>query len=150
MIIMELLLMFIAVIGVAIIFNVPKTEVVYCGFVGLISWIFYLIVISFGGSFITATIVGVIFGTYSSKELTYIRKMPLTTYVLAAILPLAPGYYIYSAMYSSVMDEVQTMHYLLDAFKIAGSIGIGMSIGLVVPSIVRKLKGMDYNGQING
>lgn len=147
---LELFLMFLCVAGFGIIFNVPKSEIICCGLAGFVSWLFYLLTFSFSDSVILATVVGAICGTYFSKELTYIRKMPLTVYVLPSILPLAPGYYIYNAMYSSVIDENLTLHFLLEAFKIAGSIGIGMSIGLIIPSIARKMKGIDNNGQING
>lgn len=148
--ILELFLMFLCISGFAIIFSVPKSEIVFCGICGFISWLFYLLTFSFNDSVIVATIIGAILGTYCSKELTYIRKMPVTVYVLPSILPLAPGYYIYNAMYSSATDQELTLYYLIEAFKIAGSIGIGMSIGLVIPSIASKLKGMSKNGQING
>lgn len=140
---LELFLMFLCVSGFAVIFSVPKSEIAFCGFSGFISWFFYLLTFSINGSVIVATIVGAILGTYFSKELTIIRKMPITVYVLPSILPLAPGYYIYNAMYSSATNEELTLYYLIEAFKIAGSIGIGMSIGLTIPSIARKMKGSD-------
>ncbi|MFV0502561.1 MAG: threonine/serine exporter family protein [Lachnospirales bacterium] len=134
--ILELFLVTLSVVGFGFVFEVPTKEIKFGAFVGLVTWLVYLLFVE-NLKAESATLMGAMVGTYLARELTYCRKMPLTVFVLPGMLPLAPGYVLYKAMESTFLGSGEVGLYAMKAIKYAGAIGIGMGIALSLPSFIR-------------
>ena len=73
--------------------------------------------------------------TLYSEWMARIRRCPVTSYLIVALLPLVPGGGIYYAMrYSLSGDNQQFLATLLTVFGIAGTLALG---ALLASSVVR-------------
>ncbi len=133
--ILSFVAIFFATIGFSVVFNVPSSELFFCGVVGLLCYTIYIFVTRTYEAEIFGCILGTFIATCLSRTFTFYRKMPLTVYIIPAIIPLAPGGAIYNSMYHIINEDLVTsLSYGLYAVKIAGSIGIGISICLSLPT----------------
>ncbi len=135
MVITQCMFIYLATVGFSVIFNVKKSELGWCGVVGVVCYFIYkLVLIYFHTEFM-----GAIFGTFTavliSRRLAYIRKIPAAIYIIPSIIPLAPGGAIYLTMYNIIYGNyLNVLKYAVVTFQIAGGIVIGMSIALSIPN----------------
>jgi len=136
--ILQIILCIVAVIGFAIIFNVPLKELIFCGFAGAAGWTaFTLITTLTTGTAIIATFAAAMTVTIFARILSTLRKMPSTLYIIPGIIPLVPGSLLYATMFYVVGGyHGQALVQGVEALAIAGVIALGL---LVVLSLPRKL-----------
>ena len=124
----------VACMGYAIVCNAPRREIPYCGLTALICWLTYQLVLRHGGSPFVSTLAATLMATSFARCLSYHRMLPTIVYHIPGILPLVPGAPVYrcitSAMEGLVLDTTAN---ILTALKLAGAIGIGSVIILVLP-----------------
>jgi len=134
------LLAAIPAIGFGMLFNVPKNSLLFCGFGGIITYSTQKILIYSNLPIELATFIA----SLSVAILTeiYIRKnfMPRSVYTVAAIIPLIPANYAFTAMISLVdMNshgvELNLIFSFLDNSMKALSILGAISFGLALPSL---------------
>lgn len=138
----------VACMGYAIVCNAPRKEIPYCGMAAFICWLTYQLVTRNGGTPFVATLLATCTATSFARILSCQRRLPTIVYHLPGILPLVPGAAVYhcitSAMEGGAFD---TTINILTAFKLAGAIGIGSVIVLVLPTkwfnIIHKLQRKD-------
>ncbi len=130
------LIAMVACMGYAIVCNAPRKEVPYCGMAAFICWLTYQLVTRNGGTAFMGTLLATCAATSFSRILSFQRRLPTIVYHLPGILPLVPGAAVYrcitSAMEGGAFDT--TTLNILTAFKLAGAIGIGSVIILVLPN----------------
>lgn len=135
--IVQLILSFFATAGIAIIFNVPRRNLVYCGFVGVVGWMIYFILTEQGmdivyASFFSAFIIAIVSHLYARRF-----KMPMIIFIVGGIIPLVPGGMAYNAMRNVVEDDyIQGLQYGLKAFLITGAIVIGLVFAEVLIQLI--------------
>lgn len=134
-IVVECIFIFLATIGFSILFNVKPTELIYCGFTGLVCFIIYEIFLVF----LNAEFLGVVLGSFLAvifaRRLAYLRKKPAAMYAIPAIIPLAPGGAVYLTMYNIIYGNyVNAIKNAAITMTIAGGLVIGMSIALSLPT----------------
>ena len=136
--IIQIILCTIAVIGFAIIFNVPRRELIFCGLAGAAGWTAFTLIITFtAGTAIISTFVAAMTVTIFARILSTLRKMPSTLYIIPGIIPLVPGSLLYATMFYVVNGyHGQAMVQGVEALAIAGVIALGL---LVIFSLPRKL-----------
>lgn len=133
-IIVQCLLIFLATIGFSILFNIKKDELLYCGGVGVICFLFYDILLLNNFSTFIGAIVGTFIAVTISRRLAFVRKTPAAIYIIPAIIPIVPGAAIYLTMYNIISrDNYYTIYYAFEAMKITSGIVIGMSVALSLP-----------------
>ncbi len=137
----QCIFIFLATIGFSVLFNVKEEELIYCGITGLICFSIYKIF----HSYLNIEFYGIILGTFVAvlvaRRFAYLRKMPAAVYIIPAIIPLAPGGYIYLTIYNIIFGNyLEVLGHLFTVIKISGGIVIGMSIALSVPN-----KWFNYN-----
>ena len=129
------LIAMVACMGYAIVCNAPRKEIPYCGMAAFICWLTYQLVTRNGGTAFMGTLLATCAATSVSRVLSFQRRLPTIVYHLPGILPLVPGAAVYrcitSAMEGSAFDTTLN---ILTAFKLAGAIGIGSVIILVLPN----------------
>jgi len=135
--IIQLILSFFATAGIAIIFNVPRKTLIYCGFVGVVGWMIYFILTEHGmdivnASFFSSFIIAIVSHLYARRF-----KMPMIIFIVGGIIPLVPGGMAYNAMRNVVEDDyVQGLQYGLKAFLITGAIVIGLVFAEVLIQLI--------------
>ncbi|WP_428023691.1 threonine/serine exporter family protein [Arcobacter sp.] len=127
-------------VGFAMLFNVPKSALIYCAFGGAIVYTLREVFIDLNltielATFLASMIIGLIALYWSRKNL-----VPRPIYTVASIIPLIPGTYAFSAMISLVdMNSHGVSTELIAAFIENGlkSISIlgAISFGLAIPSL---------------
>ena len=129
------LIAMVACMGYAIVCNAPRKEIPYCGMAAFICWLVYQLVTRHNGTAFVATLLATCAATSFARILSNQRKLPTIVYHLPGILPLVPGAAVYHCITSAMEGgAVNTTINILTAFKLAGAIGIGSVIVLVMPA----------------
>jgi len=132
-ILFESLMSFFACIGISILFNAPKKELLYCGISGAIGWFVYALL----NLYITptmATLVAAVLVTAYSRFASYHRQAPSTLYHIPGIMPLVPGTMVYKTMTAALAGRIlETYTNILLGLKLAGAIGAGSILILALP-----------------
>lgn len=124
---------FLASIGFCLIYNAPRKELIYCGLTGGVSWFVYDLVHNDIGN-VMATLVATIIITIIARFLSYHRQAPSTLYHIPGIMPLVPGTMVYQTMIAALEDRILDAYTrLFEMFQIAGAIGIGSILILILP-----------------
>ncbi len=133
----DMLLAAIPALGFAMVFNVPKKALPYCALLGAIGHGSRMLMLHFGasvewGTLVASILVGVI-GIYWSRWLLAHPKV----FTVAAVIPMFPGIYAYTAMiavvklshqgYSEALMENLVTNFLKASF-IVGALSIGLSL----------------------
>ncbi|MGN0335356.1 MAG: threonine/serine exporter family protein [Lachnospiraceae bacterium] len=126
--ILHLISSFLSVVGFAVILDVPKKYLPYCGAAGVVGWMIYLICeqrleIS-GGVFLSAFVISVL-----SQIFARLLKCPVTVFLIPGIYPLVPGAGIYRTVYYMIMGESGlASYYLVETILTAGMIALGVFV----------------------
>ncbi|MGE7948839.1 threonine/serine exporter family protein [Lysinibacillus sp. NPDC093688] len=135
--IIQLILSFFATAGIGVIFNVPRKNLIYCGFVGVVGWMIYFILTEHGmnivyASFFSSFVIAIVAHLYARRF-----KMPMIIFIIGGIIPLVPGGMAYNAMRNVVEDDyIQGLQYGFKAFLITGAIVIGLVFAEVLIQLV--------------
>ncbi len=121
----QLISVFIGVVGFALILEVQKKYLVYCGIAGTVGWAVYLL----GQQFLPAG--SVFFSSFCIALLSQIfarkLKCPITVFLIPGIYPSVPGAGIYRTVYYLIMGESSlAAHYLMQTLTTAGMIALGI------------------------
>jgi uncharacterized membrane protein YjjB (DUF3815 family) len=135
----QLITSFVASAGFGILFNVPKGTLVKCGFVGMIGWLVYVLLVDHSLSEIAASLGASFVVTVTSQLLARIYKTPIIVFSVAGIIPLVPGGLAYDAMRNVVENQYgQAVQLAAKAFMISGAIAIGLVFSEVVHHMLRR------------
>jgi uncharacterized membrane protein YjjB (DUF3815 family) len=135
----QLITSFVASAGFGILFNVPKGTLVKCGFVGMLGWLVYVLLVDHSLSAIAASLGASFVVTVTSQLLARVYKTPIIVFSVAGIIPLVPGGLAYDAMRNVVENQYgQAVQLAAKAFMISGAIAIGLVFSEVVYHIVRR------------
>lgn len=131
----ELVYAFLATITFAVVFNTPKKELLYCGIVGAVGWLFYSISLENGGSSSLNNFIGTFFVAYLSKILARVRKNPISVFLTTGIITLVPGANIYNMVLNIIMTNNDLANfYALEVINIACAIALGIIVALALPN----------------
>ena len=133
-----------ASVGYAIVCNAPRKEIPYCGLTAFLCWLVYQLVLRHDGSSFLATLLATFAATGFARFLSYHRMLPTIVYHIPGILPLVPGAAVYRCITSAMESRVlETTANILTALKLAGAIGIGMTLLILLPgnAILHSLTG---------
>lgn len=121
---------FFACIGFCFVFNIHGPGMIICGGGGALGWLVYLLAVFATGSEILRFLLAAIAITVYSEIMARVRRCPVTSYLIIALLPLVPGGGIYHAMLYSVQGETALfLATLFRTFGIAGALALGALLG---------------------
>jgi len=124
-----------ACIGFCLLFNIHGPGMLICGGGGALGWLVYLLMGLCSVTIFPRYLAAAVAITLYSELMARIRRCPVTSYLIVALLPLVPGGGIYYAMrYSLSGDNQQFLTTLLNVFGIAGTLALG---ALLASSVVR-------------
>lgn len=139
MIIVEVFAAFIAALTFSLFFNVSKNELFYCGLVGGIGWLVYLISFNLIQDVIYSSFVAALVISIVSHFLARIRKNPVTIYQIGGMFPIVPGAGMYKALYYIVNEDYNlSTYYLFETLQIAGGIAVAMVLIAFVYNLFAK------------
>lgn len=125
--IMQLISVFIGVIGFGIILEVPKKYLPYSGIAGMVGWAAYLlgqILLPAGSVFFSSFCIALLSQIFARK-----LKCPVTMFLIPGIYPSVPGAGIYRTVYYVfVGSNSMAGHYLIETLTTAGMIALGIYI----------------------
>jgi uncharacterized membrane protein YjjB (DUF3815 family) len=142
---------FFATIFFSILFNVNKTQLFLCGFVGASGWFTYLLSLSFGINTVVSSFLASFIVSIFSTILAINRKNPVTIYQIPGIIPIVPGAGMYKALFYLINDELYVAsEYLVETIQIAATIALAMLTVYSIRQLLDKIKIYKYkNAKIN-
>ncbi|MBU5454825.1 threonine/serine exporter family protein [Caproiciproducens sp. MSJ-32] len=126
---------FIASFAFGIIFNIKGKNLFFASFCGALGWFVYKISLKLGNSDTTSMFLASIALSTYSEIFARILKTPVTTFVVAALIPLVPGGGMYYTMYEAITGDIITS--LEIGIKTLASAGV-LSIGIILVSTITK------------
>lgn len=131
----------ITTISFGILFNIKNKNLIFTGIAGGISWASYLLGKSFessdGLNYFFATLALSIFAEIISRK----YKTPITTILIPALIPLAPGGGIYYTMYNLIDKNYPlALEHGINTFIIAGAMAIGVFTTASIFKIYENIK----------
>ena len=128
---------FLACAGFCLVFNIHGPGIVICGVGGALGWLVYLLAALLTPSEILCFLFSAIAITLYSEIMARIRRCPVTSYLIIALLPLVPGGGIYNAMrFCAEGDMPMFLTTLVHTFGIAGALALGAVLGSSVMRIL--------------
>lgn len=125
--VIQLISVFIGVVGFALVLEVQKKYLVYCGIAGAIGWAAYLLAQQFlpmGSVFLSSFCIALLSQVFARK-----LRCPVTVFLIPGIYPSVPGAGIYRTVYYIIVGENSLAgHYLLETLSTAGMIALGIYI----------------------
>ncbi len=129
--ILQTAISFVATIAFSIIFHTPKNQYVFAGVAGALGWLIYIVYMFFSPDTVFASFFAALGLTYISRIFSFVRRAPLTVFLISGIFPIVPGAGIYYTGYHIFMnDNAAALATGMETIKIA--IAIAIAIGIVV------------------
>lgn len=134
---------FLACIGFCLVFNIHGPGMLICGGGGALGWLVYLAADAITPHDILRYLLATVAITLYSELMARVRRCPVTSYLLIALLPMVPGGGIYNAMrYCAAGENQLFLSTLLNTLGIAGALALGAVLGsslfrLLSPSTYR-------------
>lgn len=132
---MHFLFSFLGTSGFSVFLSVPKIDVFVSGFAGAIGWTIYMTLIKNYGTVEATFIATLIIGTMGNFLSKLLRK-PSAVYIIPGVIPLVPGYGMYTTMIYALTDK-----YELSVKKGIETVLVGLAIAcaLVLTESFRKI-----------
>ena len=129
-----------AIVGMYIVFEIPKKYIVACFFNAFLAWAVYLVADCCGlnglwASFLS-TLAADLFAYYTARVL----KAPVILFLVAGILPMVPGISIYQGVYSLLYDVGNASEILTSAFMTTGVIALAIFFMDTVLDIEKRIR----------
>lgn len=123
-----------ASLSFALLFQAPKSQLLFCGLTGGIGWVVYQLCLASGASAAVGNMIATLALTLIARCIASLRRTPVTVYLIAGIFPLVPGAGIYYTSYHFIMNEMsQFSQAASDTLKTAGAIALGIAFGFALP-----------------
>lgn len=142
MLISQLVMSFIASAAFGLLFNAPRNTLIQCGFIGMVGWIFYFLLVEYRdvdsvpASIIASFIIAIISGFFARWY-----KAPIIIFNVAGIIPLVPGGLAYDAMRHFVISDYNAaLQLAAKALLISGAIAVGLVFSEVLNQLLKKIK----------
>ncbi len=134
MILLQLAAVYVCSIAVAILFNMPKEQHLFCGLTGAVAWMGYLLALRLNPSAVLASFVSALLLTAVSRSFAVFRRTPIIIFLVSGIFPLVPGAGIYYTAYYFIMgDNAMAVAKGVETFKIAVALAVGIVLVLALP-----------------
>lgn len=98
---------FLSTFGYCIIFNIPKRQLVFCGLLGVVSWMIYYVMTGFGIDDVLAAFSATSVIVLLSRILAKVRKGPVTIFLIPGLIPIVPGSMLYYTAYYFFTDNME-------------------------------------------
>ena len=133
-ILLSCLYSFVATIGFCVIFNIRGKMVFFASFGAALGWLAFELSAFFGTDLSQYFIATVVIALYA-EIMARMHKVPVTVYLIAALIPLVPGSGLYYTMEHFIDGNIDAfLSTFVHTIAIAGCLAFGI---LLVSSLVR-------------
>ncbi|KAE9634471.1 MAG: hypothetical protein PWP07_250 [Epulopiscium sp.] len=130
---------FFATFFFAVLFNISKKQLLFCGGIGAFGWLIYLCFFNLTDSVVLASFISALSISMISRIFSIIRKVPVTVFLISGIIPLVPGAGMYRTMYAMLAQNFQeTAFYGAQTLEVAGVIAIAIIFTSSLPLGLKK------------
>lgn len=98
----QIIFSYLAAVGFAVFLNAPKKTLYISGFIGMISWIIYVVLMRLGLDMMTSNFIGASVATVLSEVLARKMRKPAVLFLIPGIITLIPGLGLYNTMYYAI------------------------------------------------
>lgn len=124
-----------------IIFNIKGKKLIFTSLGGGISWLIYIICTKYQISIIISLFIASIATGVYAEILARIIKVPVTIFIVCAIIPLVPGGGMYYTMYETIIGNInKSLELGLQTLYSAGAIAIGLLLVSSFTKVIKKLR----------
>lgn len=130
---------YIATIGFAVLFQVPRKTLLRAGFAGAFGWSVFNIINQEFNSMVVATFLAAMVLAMIGERFARTEKQPFTVFIIPGIVPLVPGVALYNTMIAILEENYNlAIETGSEAILIALAISGGLTIVLSVNAYLRK------------
>ncbi len=134
---LQTMVAFFATVAFAIIFHTPRREYLWAGLTGGTGWLVFQVSAFLGCGVVSASFFATVALTWMARSLSFLRRTPVTVYLICGIFPLVPGAGIYyTGYYFFTANNTLGMLKGLETIKIAIVIALGIGIVLSLPPVL--------------
>jgi uncharacterized membrane protein YjjB (DUF3815 family) len=131
---------FIAILGFSIRSNIKGWKLVFTSLGGALSWGLYLMFLAWSNSLLLSIFLATLAVCLYSEFVGRAFKMPVSVFVICAIIPLVPGSGMYYAMKAYIDGKaLEAMRQLGETLMIAGTIAVAIAVMSSVANIFRSM-----------
>ncbi len=139
----QLMAAFVGTMAFAVLFGVPRKYYADCGFCGMMGWLLYLLLVRYT----TLSVVGVVFFStalvaFTALAQSFVRKCPITVFLICGIFPLVPGAGIFWTTYNLVSEQASAA---MQTGFVALKVTIAIAFGILA---VAELNGRNRIGRL--
>ena len=132
---------FLTATAYAIITNVPRKALFFCGLSGATGWLLYWAILSFDGINVLGTLIGSLGVATISYLFSKNLKLPVTIFNIPGMVPLVPGGLAYQAVRNLAIGNYEVAsHSAVQAVMIAGAIALGLILSELFNHSIRNFK----------
>lgn len=133
----QLLLAYVAVLGFGLIINIPRRALNIAGWIGTLTWGFYLIVQVFDGGVVLGSFVGSVGIGVLSNVAAHYKKMPSIIFNIPSLVSFVPGSQAYQMVRNFALGKyVTAMGFTLQVVMITGAIALGFLIAELLNRLI--------------
>lgn len=138
---LEVLSAFMASFAFGIIFNIKGKNLFFSAVCGSIGWFVYKFSMKLGASDTMAMFLASVALSGYSEIFARILKTPVTTFVIAALIPLVPGGGMYYTMVEAINGDIMnSLEIGIKTIALAGVLAIGVILVSTVTKTMKNLK----------
>lgn len=139
--ILEVIAAFISTFAFGIVFNIKGKNLFYAALCGALGWFVYKFSLMIGVANTTSLFLASLALSTYSEVYARILKTPVTTFVIAALIPLVPGGGMYYTMVEAITGDVmKSLEIGINTMASAGSLALGIVLVSTVTKTIIKNK----------
>lgn len=133
----EMIMAFIATFTLAVIFDVNRRELIFCGLAGIAAEGVYQAMFNLYSGILLPVITSAAAVTVFARILANLRKSPVTVYLVPGMIPLVPGAGMYNTVFSLLSAEyAEAAETGINTLESAAAISIGIVLVFALPNRV--------------
>ena len=118
-----------AILGFSLTSNVRGIKILFTSLGGALTWGSYLLFLGWSHSLLLSVFLAVLLGCLYSELIARGFKVPVSVFVICAIIPLVPGSGMYYSMTAYIAGKItQSMKLLGQTLMIAGTISVAIAV----------------------
>lgn len=130
----------IAILGFSIRSNIKGWKLVFTSLGGALSWGLYLMFLAWSSSLLLSVFLATLAVCLYSEFAGRAFKMPVSVFVICAIIPLVPGSGLYYSMTAYIDGRnLEASRKMIETLMIAGTISVAIATMSSVTNIFRKM-----------
>lgn len=120
--------MSIAILGFALLFEIPRRYLFPVSIMALISWAVYLTCDALSLTAVWSSFFAALITDFLAYFCARILKAPVILFLIGGILPLVPGVGIYRAVYNMIYDSANASSVLIETMLLTGAIAMAIFV----------------------